>query len=131
MNPKPFVLIGVLAFAFFTDTAVIPDAWLRVAERVTLQIAALVAVWVLWRSLVKKDQIIISAMKSTTQALDTASSSNQELRKIIEESVESKQRLTVAIDQLGQSIAVLPCVPQTADKPAANDRPAAVPLRRA
>ncbi len=74
------------------------------AERLTLAGAMMLAVTVLWRSLASKDALVIQFAKTMTEALTAASESNKELRRIIEESVQSKQELAEATRELKVSV---------------------------
>ena len=65
------------------QTADIP--WLNQAEHLTLTGALMVAVGILWKSLDKKDNLIIKSTELTTTALNASTNSNIELRKVIEE----------------------------------------------
>jgi hypothetical protein len=89
-------------------------------ERLTLQGALILAVFVLWRSLQRKDSQnaalveakelqITKLVETTTAALITGAETQRELRKIVEESTIAKRDLTSAIEKLATSMGVLPC----------------------
>ncbi len=89
-------------------------------ERLTLQGALILAVFVLWRSLQRKDSQnaalveakelqITKLVETTTAALITGAETQQELRKIVEESTIAKRDLTLAIEKLAASMGTLPC----------------------
>lgn len=75
----------------------------------TLTGALILAVGVLWRWGLKKDEIILRMAKSVTEALTLATSSNAELRAIIAESVRAKDALRESIDELRITLGKLPC----------------------
>jgi hypothetical protein len=83
---------------------------LNQANNLTLSGALIVAVGVLWRALAKKDDAVLTATKTVTEALITASNSNRELRKVIEESVRANKEINSSIDELRASLAALPCI---------------------
>jgi hypothetical protein len=83
--------------------------WLAQVEHLGLTGALLIAVVVLYRSNVKKDEQLIIATEHNTAALTAQIETNRELRKIIEDSVHAKQELKAAIDLLGKSLGELPC----------------------
>jgi hypothetical protein len=104
-----------------TATGAEPGNWTLDVQRLTLVGALVVACGVLWRALAAalaaKDILakaysdaLITATKSTTEALDTAAASNVELRRIVEESVTTKRELTEAIHMLAARIGEMPCV---------------------
>ena len=103
--------------AFFFGLALVnfivqelPVEWISPAERITLVSALLVAVIVLWRSLQQKDNLSVEGTRQITLALTTAATSNAELRKIIEDSVRTKQELTEEFKLLRISMGNLPCL---------------------
>jgi predicted O-methyltransferase YrrM len=69
-------------------------------EHLTLEGGLIVAVGVLWRALVKKDDQLMQSVRVATEALSANAASNMELRKIIEELVKSKADLAEAVDKL-------------------------------
>ena len=75
------------------------------ADRIGVTGALIVAVGVLWRALAKKDEAILAATKSVTEALITAADSNRELRQIIEKSERTSQDLKTSIETMGN----MPC----------------------
>ena len=83
--------------------------WMSAAEHLTLSGALILAVFVLWKQLGKKDDLLIDSAKTVTLALTAASASNIELRRIIEESVAAKRELAAAIEMLRGSLQRLPC----------------------
>ena len=87
----------------------IPDlSWMTQAEHITLTSALIIAVIILWRSNDKKDNLIISQTKTITTSMDSITMSNLELRKIVEESVQTKRELTNVIEKLILRIEQLP-----------------------
>ena len=124
------VLTGLSVCVWLQPPILAPD-WLNAAEHLTLDTALVLAVIVLWRSLeaerkrtlanvVEERERDVQVTKSVTQALVAATDSNRELRIIITESVEAKQRLTVAadretdaIERLSVAIGRLPCTTDT------------------
>ena len=90
--------------------------WMSAAEHLTLSGALILAVFVLWKQIgkkdtdiSKKDDLLIDSAKTVTLALSAASASNIELRRIIEESVAAKRELAAAIEMLRGSLQRLPC----------------------
>ena len=69
-------------------------------EHVSLEGVLVAAVVVLWRALTAKDVQITESAKAVTAALTASASSNAELRKIIEDSVTSKNHLTESLELL-------------------------------
>ena len=97
--------------------------WMSAAEHLTLSGALILAVFVLWKQIGKKDtdiarkdDLLIESAKTVTAALSAASASNIELRRIIEESVAAKRELASSIEGLRTAVQKLPCVdPSTWD----------------
>ena len=97
--------------------------WMSAAEHLTLSGALILAVFVLWKQIGKKDtdiartdHLLIESAKTVTAALSAASVSNIELRRIIEESVAAKRELASSIEGLRTALQKLPCVdPSTWD----------------
>ena len=97
--------------------------WMSAAEHLTLSGALILAVFVLWKQIGKKDtdiarkdDLLIESAKTVTAALSAASASNIELRRIIEESVAAKRELASSIEGLSTALQKLPCVdPSTWD----------------
>ena len=97
--------------------------WMNAAEHLTLSGALILAVFVLWKQIgkkdvdiAKKDDLLIESAKTVTAALQAASASNIELRRIIEESVAAKRELASSIEGLRTALQKLPCVdPSTWD----------------
>jgi len=90
--------------------------WMSAAEHLTLSGALILAVFVLWKQVGKKDadigrkdDLLIESAKTVTAALSAASASNIELRRIIEESVAAKRELALSIEGLRGSLQKLPC----------------------
>jgi hypothetical protein len=90
---------------------------MNAAEHLTLSGALILAVFVLWKQIgkkdvdiAKKDDLLIESAKTVTAALSAASASNIELRRIIEESVAAKRELASSIEGLRTALQKLPCV---------------------
>jgi hypothetical protein len=79
------------------------------ADRIGVTGALIAAVGVLWRALSKKDEAVLTATKSVTEALITAADSNRELRQIIEKSERTNQELKNSIETLQLGMGGLPC----------------------
>jgi hypothetical protein len=91
--------------------------WMSAAEHLTLSGALILAVFVLWKQIGKKDtdiarkdDLLIESAKTVTAALSAAAASNIELRGIIKESVDAKRELAASIEGLRTSLQKLPCV---------------------
>ena len=86
----------------------------RQANQLTLTTALVLAVVVLWRTLAKtrseKDQIVVDMLQTMTTALASATASNIELRKVIEESVDSKRELSGVVSRLNDELKLRPCL---------------------
>ena len=82
-------------------------ALFNAAEHLTLDGALLVAVVVLWKSNQEKDRQLIETVKTVTSTLHSVNASNQELRKVIEESIRAKDQLREAIEHLRLGIETL------------------------
>ena len=102
----------------FQGTGTLPNSdWMTATEHLTLSGALIVAVVVLWKQvgkkdvdIARKDDLLIKSAETMTAALSAAANSNSELRRIIEESVEAKRALTVAIEKLDTSLEARPCL---------------------
>jgi Mg2+/Co2+ transporter CorB len=94
-------VMGVVAFALANIAMQVSTpndvSWV---EHLTLEGGLIVAVGVLWRALVKKDDQLMQSVRIATEALSANAASNMELRKIIEELVRSKADLAEAVDKL-------------------------------
>lgn len=82
----------------------IPDGWAQTVEHLTLTTALVIAVAILWKSLVAKDQALIASTKTVTDALSASAASNVELRKIIQDSVDAKISLAATLGDLQRSL---------------------------
>lgn len=91
-----FLLIVQAVPASANDVALLIEH----ADRITLAGALVMGVIVLWRALSSKDIQLLATVKTVTEALALTSSSNSELRRIIEESVRSKDSLSTQIEEL-------------------------------
>ena len=98
------VAIGLASMAIQATAPAGDASWI---EHLTLTGALVIAVGVLWRALSAKDaQLaasniqIVESTRVITVALSASAASNAELRKIIEESVTSKNHLTESLDLL-------------------------------
>ena len=68
-------------------------------EKLTLQSALLVAIIVLWRTLAKKDDLLLTALNKMTDTLAQVGNSHTELRRIIEASESTQRELVAAINE--------------------------------
>jgi hypothetical protein len=96
--------IGLASFAMLLQTIPLPTDGSPIAstaEHLTLTGALIVAVVVLWRSNVKKDELVLKTTEQVTAALATAASSNVELRKTNEALVEQVSALKAAVNGKG------------------------------
>jgi hypothetical protein len=105
------LLIFIPIWAFYVQLAQaiapIPSSPLdlaQVAEHLTLTGALIVAVVILWRALSVKDALIIKSTEEVTKALGATAASNAELRKIVEESIATEERLGDAITRLSENV---------------------------
>lgn len=80
------------------------DAWVQMAEHLTLTGALLIAVFALWKQNLAKDVLLIQSAKTVTDALAQSTSSNNELRKVIQDSVDAKIELSASIGSLQRSV---------------------------
>jgi hypothetical protein len=70
-----------------------------------------------------KDTLLVASAEHMTSAMLLSAKSNEELRRVIEENVRTKQELKVAIDQLRISMGQLPCqTVEEAEKNSAHRR---------
>ena len=109
----PFIAAaGFSTFAIFAiiQSASPPDLTWYSAQHLTLEGALVVAIIFLWRAFQAKDAALTEMTRGVAKALEQASASNIELRRIIEESVRTKDRLIEAIDLLDNGLGRLPCV---------------------
>jgi hypothetical protein len=112
MNAKPLIgtasvamLAQIVGVAQATIPSIqIPDQWAQMAEHLTLTGALIIAVAMLWRSLQAKDAELIANTKAVTDALSQSAASNVELRRIIQDSIDSRTNLNASIDSLQKSI---------------------------
>lgn len=89
---------------------ILPDfGWVGQVERLGLTGALILAVGVLWRSQVRKDEQLQTITKEVAQALAFNTDTQKELRKIVEDSTKAKQDLKIAIDELTNGIGKFPC----------------------
>ena len=101
-------LVAGSAIALFLQTTVPPNAPFNVSdyssplERLTLVMALVIAVKVLWSSNAKKDDQIIAMSQKVTETMVLVVESNKENRKATEE-------LGAALDNLASNIAAMPC----------------------
>jgi hypothetical protein len=108
------VLLGTLNLAWGVQSVAsgspvpTPD-WTATIEHLTLNGALICAVVTLWKQLGKKDDLLVSSVKTVTDSLAATAAANIELRAIIHESVEAKRILTGEIQKLEVSIGELPC----------------------
>lgn len=101
----------MLSYISFIQTVALSEAdWLGRAEQLSLKVALVVAVYILWRALVRKDEALAVMTENVTKALDLSAASNVELRKIIDESVRTKEALRQSIDILSNNLKGVPCV---------------------
>jgi hypothetical protein len=82
----------------------VSDAWVQMAEHLTLTGALMIAVFVLWKQNVAKDQLLIQSTKTVTDALAQSTASNVELRKVIQDSADAKIELSASIGSLQRSV---------------------------
>lgn len=82
----------------------VSDAWVQMAEHLTLTGALMIAVFVLWKQNVAKDQLLIQSTKTVTDALSQSTASNVELRKVIQDSADAKIELSASIGSLQRSV---------------------------
>lgn len=78
--------------------------WTSQAEHLTLSGAMVIAIAVLWKSLQAKDGLLMQSIRTMTEALAETATSNRELRKIIEDSVNAKRQLSESIDLLRKDL---------------------------
>lgn len=78
--------------------------WIGQAEHLTLSGAMVIAIAVLWKSLQAKDGLLMQSIRTMTEALAETATSNRELRKIIEDSVNAKRQLAESIDMLRKDL---------------------------
>jgi len=78
-------------------------------ERLGLTGALVLAVGVLWRSMSKKDEQLMSLTKQAAEALAFNTDTQKELRKIVEESTIAKRELKESVDGLRTGMAKIPC----------------------
>jgi N-glycosylase/DNA lyase len=90
--------------------APIPTDTLTQIEHITLVGALIVAVIVLWKTVGRKDAQVNKAVEQMAAALTSTAMSAQELRKIVEQSVDANHKLGMAIEELGIRVGQLPCV---------------------
>lgn len=106
-------IIGLSISNLFVSNFQVPlgtlDEWIKQAGQLTLSAALVVAVAVLWRALAQKDRLLNQSTKTVTEALAETASANVELRRIIEESVQTKRELAKSINNLSMSVNDLPC----------------------
>jgi hypothetical protein len=123
VSVKAIVVLAALnVLALQDQTGAVPSApldWIGPAERLSLQGALIFAVAILWKALGVKDSLIVSSIKSVTEALQQSAATQAELRGVIKESVETKRQLTEEIALLRTSLGGLPCTHQdhAGDKP--------------
>lgn len=86
------------------NTLPVSDAWVQMAEHLTLTGALMIAVFVLWKQNVAKDQLLIQSTKTVTDALAQSTASNVELRKVIQDSADAKIELSASIGSLQRSV---------------------------
>ena len=70
---------------------------------------------VLWKSLQTERAVTLTMMKTVTEALTASSSSNAELRRIIDESVATNRELTESIGRLHATLGDYPCIRAASD----------------
>ena|SRR5271168_378342 len=87
------------------------DAWVQMAEHLTLTGALLIAVFALWKQNLAKDVLLIQSARTVTDALAQSTSSNNELRKVIQDSVNAKIELSASIGSLQRSVEKLDGMP--------------------
>jgi hypothetical protein len=124
MSVKSVMVLSLLSMAVLQAQAAsgsLPSApdWISTASQLTLQGALIVAVAILWKALGVKDALIVSSIKSVTEALQQSAATQAELRNVIHESVETKRQLSEEIALLRGSLGGLPCTHQEhgGDKP--------------
>lgn len=112
LNPTPIAAVVSLSVASLLAQAIqpTPTSVLDFAERVTLSGALLAAVFVLWRTVSKKDHQAMELTKHVSEALVSSTDSNREIRTILQESVVAKRELTAAIDRLHVELKSRPCM---------------------
>ena len=95
---------------FILQSAQQASEFLTSARDATLVGTLITAVGVLWKNTSQKDKQLLETTRMVVEALGQAASSNQELRKIIEQSVASKVELTEAIKELSVEMRSKPCL---------------------
>jgi len=90
--------IGFLVQALSTP-AFAPD-FIGQIEKLTLTAALVIAVGVLWKTLSKKDVIVLECNTKMIEALIQVTDSNRELRKIIESQLDVNRGLAESIESL-------------------------------
>lgn len=103
----PLVSTVFLATVILVDQ--VADLPISVWQQVTLQIALIIAVIALWRSNTAKDSLIVKYTELITASLTSQASSNAELRKVIEESINSSTGTVIVLEKLALRIDSLPC----------------------
>ncbi len=83
-------LLGLALYGFLMQAVQIPPtadlgSALSVAEHLTLTGALILAVAILWKSLLKKEELLVKSTEVVTAALSTATAANIELRKTVED----------------------------------------------
>jgi hypothetical protein len=108
---RPVILMAVCNIFGLAVLQVVPlqPDWIASAGQLTLSAALVIAVGVLWKALVKKDDALVQSTKIVTEALTSTAAANAELRHVIEQNVQVKERLVASIDLLQVSIGSLPC----------------------
>jgi hypothetical protein len=109
---NPIFAIRLMLSTFLANIMVqavpIPDqSWWDQAEHITLEGAMVVALIVLWKSLQQKDMQLVAATKLVSDALNTSTSSNSELRAVITESVNTHRMLSEEIKLLRMAVSQL------------------------
>ena len=94
----PLVSTVFLATVVLVDQ--VADLPISVWQQVTLQIALIIAVIALWRSNTAKDSLIVKYTELITASLTSQVSSNADLRKVIEESINSSAETVIVLEKL-------------------------------
>ena len=79
-------------------------------EKLTLTSALMVAIWILWKALTKKDDELLKALQLVSSTLAQTNNLNAELKRTIECNTEVQQELVGAIAVLEAKVGNLPCV---------------------